>query len=194
MVVSRETVGLSNIVRKFLPPFVHTVWETLKYRNVWHLRSLARCNFQETKTPFIKPIEIKYIKSWVFKVHRGNDNSYRLLITRQLLFIDNNKRWYNGCRQESYRCPFPHSPHTLTLNVQFGIFLILHNILIWPAVSTHLSLWLFRNWKEIAFSLESKHRSGFVIVSERAYCDLRFEMKQNEKMLFVRLTLIVNLR
>ena len=76
MVVSRETVGLSNIVRKFLPPFVHTVWETLKYRNVWHLRSLARCNFQETKTPFIKPVEIKYIKSWIFKVHRGNDNSY----------------------------------------------------------------------------------------------------------------------
>ena len=122
MVVSRETVGLSNIVRKFLPPFVHTVWETLKYRNVWHLRSLARCNFQETKTPFIKPIEIKYIKSWVFKVHRGNDNSYRLLITRQLLFIDNNKynkRWYNGCRQESYRCPFPHSPHTLTCTIRY---------------------------------------------------------------------------
>ena len=35
--------------------------------------------------------QIKYIKSWVFKAHKGNDNSYYLLIMRQLLFIDNSK-------------------------------------------------------------------------------------------------------
>ena len=50
-ILSCKNVGLLNIVKELFPPFVHTAWEELKYRNVWQLRSLAKRNFQETRLP-----------------------------------------------------------------------------------------------------------------------------------------------
>ena len=122
MVASCKTVSLSNIVRKFLLAFVHTVQHS------------------------------KY-----------------------------NRRWYNRCRQKSYRCPFPHCQRTLTLFVQFSFSSFLHNILIWPAVSTYLSLWLFLKleWDFFSSWVIGKHWSCFVIVPERAFCNLQKETKWN---------------
>ena len=54
MVASYETVGLSNIVTTFLPPFVHMAWDELKHRNVRQLRSLASHNFPEKKLPYFE--------------------------------------------------------------------------------------------------------------------------------------------
>ena len=50
MLASGKTVGLSNIVRKFLPAFVHTAWEELKYRNLWQLS--CKTQFSGNKDSF----------------------------------------------------------------------------------------------------------------------------------------------
>ena len=50
-----KSIGLSNIVRKFLPAFVHTAREELNYSNVEQLRSLARRNFRKQRLPRCSP-------------------------------------------------------------------------------------------------------------------------------------------
>ena len=119
---------------------------------------------------------------------------YCLLVMRQLLFSDNskyNKRWYNRCREKSYHYLFPHSPHTLNLFVQFGFFPHFC-IIFWFGLQ--LAHTCFRNWKEISFSLESLQNIEVVFSLSLGELTAICETKQNEKMLFVRLTNIVILR
>ena len=89
-----------------------------------------------------------------------------------------NKRWYKRCRQKSYRCLFPHSPHTLILFVYFGFFLNFCIIFWFGLQLRHLPPWLFQKLERFSFSrVIVKHWSRFVIVFERAYCNLRNETK-----------------
>ena len=87
---------------------------------------------------------------------------------------------------------FHRSTHTLTLFVQFGFFLFLHNILIWPAVSRHLSTLTV---SEIGkFSLESLRNIEVVLSLSLRGLTVICETKQNEKVLFMRLTQICAVR
>ena len=74
--------------------------------------------------------------------------------------------------------------------MQFGFFLFLHNILIWPAVSRHLSTLTV---SEIGkFSLECLRNIEVVLSLSLRGPTVICETKQNEKVLFMRLTQIEN--
>ena len=99
------------------------------------------------------------------------------------MFIDDTANWTKDDikgvdRQKSYRCLFPHSPHTLILFVHFGFFLNFCIIFWFGLQLRHLPPWLFQKLERFSFSrVIVKHWSRFVIVFERAYCNLRNETK-----------------
>lgn len=89
-----------------------------------------------------------------------------------------NKRWYKRCRQTEKLSMLISSQPT-HFNFICTLFFLNFCIIFWFGLQLrHLPPWLFQKLERFSFSrVILKHWSRFVIVFERAYCNLRNETK-----------------